>query len=93
VGRGLFCELGKGDVDFPAILAELKRMNYNGWIVVEQDVLPGMGSPKESAQRNRNIRRSDTSERMTRIWRMLADSYPRQSAQSASSAFHSILAS
>ncbi len=53
VGHGLFCELGKGDVAFPAILAELQHMNYQGWIVVEQDVLPGMGSPKESAARNR----------------------------------------
>jgi inosose dehydratase len=53
VGHGLFCELGQGDVDFPAILAELRAMNYTGWIVVEQDVLPGMGSPKESARRNR----------------------------------------
>ena len=58
VGLGLFCELGTGDVDFPAILAELKRMNYSGWIVVEQDVLPGMGSPKESAARNRAYIRS-----------------------------------
>jgi inosose dehydratase len=58
VGHGLFCELGKGDVDFPAILAELRAMNYNGWIVVEQDVLPGMGSPKESARRNRAYIRS-----------------------------------
>ena len=24
-----------------------------GWVVVEQDVLPGMGAPKESAARNR----------------------------------------
>ncbi len=53
VGHGLFCELGKGEIDFPAILEELTRMNYSGWIVVEQDVLPGMGSPKESAARNR----------------------------------------
>ena len=53
VGLGLFCELGKGDIDFPAILAQLEAMNYSGWIVVEQDVLPGMGSPKESAARNR----------------------------------------
>ena len=58
VGLGLFCELGQGDVDFPAILAELKRMKYCGWIVVEQDVLPGMGSPKESAARNRAYIRS-----------------------------------
>jgi inosose dehydratase len=58
VGHGLFCELGKGDIDFPAILAELRAMNYGGWIVVEQDVLPGMGSPKESAARNREYLRS-----------------------------------
>ena len=54
VGHGVFCELGQGDVDFPAVLAKLYELNYQGWIVVEQDVLPGMGSPKESAQRNRN---------------------------------------
>ena len=58
VEHGVFCELGKGSVDFPAVLAELRRMNYNGWIVVEQDVLPGMGTPKESAQRNRDYLRS-----------------------------------
>ena len=53
VRNGIFCELGKGDVDFPQIKAELDRMGYDGWIVVEQDVLPGMGKPRESAQRNR----------------------------------------
>lgn len=52
VGNGVFCELGNGDVDFPAFLAELRHRNYDGWIVVEQDVLPGMGSPYESAERN-----------------------------------------
>ena len=52
VGNGVFCELGEGDVDFPAFLAELRKRNYDGWIVVEQDVLPGMGSPYESAERN-----------------------------------------
>jgi inosose dehydratase len=54
IGQGVFPELGKGAVDFPAVLAQLKALNYEGWIVVEQDVLPGMGSPKESAQRNRD---------------------------------------
>jgi inosose dehydratase len=53
VGKGLFCELGKGEVDFAAIVRLLDEMNYDGWIVVEQDVLPNMGTPKESAQRNR----------------------------------------
>jgi inosose dehydratase len=35
----------------------LDRIGYNGWIVVEQDVLPGMGSPAESAARNRTFLR------------------------------------
>jgi inosose dehydratase len=50
---GLFSELGKGDVDFPAVVEWLRDHGYDGWIVVEQDVLPGMGTPKESARRNR----------------------------------------
>ena len=58
VEHGVFCELGQGDIDFPAILAKLNELNYQGWIVVEQDVLPGMGSPKASSQRNREYLRS-----------------------------------
>lgn len=53
VERGVFCELGEGDVDFPSILAALREVGYDGWIVVEQDILPGSGAPHESAQRNR----------------------------------------
>jgi len=53
VRQGIFCELGQGGVDFPALKAMLESNGYDGWIVVEQDVLPGMGSPKESAGRNR----------------------------------------
>ena len=52
IDNGVFCELGKGDVDFPTFIAELRKRNYDGWIVVEQDVLPDMGSPYESAKRN-----------------------------------------
>lgn len=58
VGHGVFCELGRGDVDFPAVVQTLKDIGYQGWIVVEQDVLPGMGTPKDSAQRNRDYLRS-----------------------------------
>jgi len=57
-GHGVFCELGKGSVDFPAVLAALREVGYDGWIVVEQDILPGMGDPKESARRNREYLRS-----------------------------------
>lgn len=53
VGNGIFCELGKGDVAFAQVKAELEKIGYDGWIVVEQDVLPGMGKPRESARRNR----------------------------------------
>ncbi len=58
VGKGIFPELGQGDVDFPAVLVELEKIGYDGWIVVEQDVLPGMGAPLESARRNREYLRS-----------------------------------
>lgn len=58
LGHGVFSELGKGDVDFPAVLQQLRAMPYDDWIVVEQDVLPGMGTPKASAQRNRDYLRS-----------------------------------
>jgi inosose dehydratase len=54
VRRGIFCELGRGYVDFPAIIASLRDNGYRGWIVVEQDILPGMGTPRESALRNRD---------------------------------------
>jgi inosose dehydratase len=51
--HGIFCELGKGCVDFPGVLRRLADWNYPSYMLVEQDVLPGMGSPKESARRNR----------------------------------------
>ena len=53
VQRGIFCELGQGSVPFQAIADRLTQRGYEGWIVVEQDVLPGMGSPLHSATRNR----------------------------------------
>lgn len=51
--HGVFCELGKGAVDFPGLLRWLAAHGYQGYTLVEQDVLPGMGSPKDSARRNR----------------------------------------
>jgi inosose dehydratase len=54
VRSGIFCELGKGEIDFGQVKQRLEKQGYQGWIVVEQDVLPGMGKPKESALRNRN---------------------------------------
>jgi inosose dehydratase len=53
VEQGVFCELGRGQVDFAALLALMKEQGYRGWVVVEQDVLPGMGSPLKSARQSR----------------------------------------
>jgi inosose dehydratase len=52
---GIFSELGKGGVDFRAVVRWLDEHGYDGWAVVEQDILPGMGTPKESARRNREF--------------------------------------
>jgi inosose dehydratase len=38
--RGVFCELGTGDVDLEGFFDELARSTYSGWIVVEQDMVP-----------------------------------------------------
>lgn len=39
-GQGIFCNLGKGDVDFPAVRAELLKAGFEGWCTVEQDCDP-----------------------------------------------------
>jgi len=56
--HGIFCELGRGCVDFVKVLCWLKEQRYQGYVLVEQDVLPGMGAPKDSALRNREYLRS-----------------------------------
>jgi inosose dehydratase len=56
--HGIFCELGQGCVDFPKVLRWLKKERYDRYVLVEQDVLPGMGAPKQSALRNREFLRS-----------------------------------
>ena len=53
VAAGVFCELGRGCVDFSVLIDELNSGGFDGWAVVEQDILPGTGTPLESARRNR----------------------------------------
>jgi inosose dehydratase len=38
--RGVFVELGTGDVDLDAFFAALAASDYSGWLVVEQDRIP-----------------------------------------------------
>ena len=47
-----------GSVEFAEIARILDEKGYEGWVVVEQDVLPGMGEPKRSAAANRRYVRS-----------------------------------
>ena len=53
VKAGVFPELGQGSVDFPGLLKVLDSLNFDGWAVVEQDILPDTGAdPLASAKRN-----------------------------------------
>ncbi|MGC1260657.1 MAG: TIM barrel protein [Jannaschia helgolandensis] len=39
-GQGIFCNLGQGDVDFPAVRQILLDDGFDGWCTVEQDCDP-----------------------------------------------------
>ncbi|WDR04784.1 TIM barrel protein [Devosia rhodophyticola] len=53
-GQGIFCNLGKGDVDFPAVRDILLKNNFEGWCTVEQDCDPLGGTlPVKDAEANR----------------------------------------
>ncbi len=39
-GQGIFCNLGQGDVDFPAVRQILLDAGFEGWCTVEQDCDP-----------------------------------------------------
>ena len=50
---GLFCNLGTGSVDFPALRAALAEHDYSGWATVEQECDPeGSTSPLADARTN-----------------------------------------
>jgi inosose dehydratase len=56
--RGVFCELGAGDVDLPAFFEALEDGGYSGWLVVEQDWVPAPGNDvTEAAQAQARNRR------------------------------------
>ena len=44
--------------DFEEVKNELIKINYKGWIVVEQDIIHGMGDPKKYAIKNRKYLKS-----------------------------------
>ncbi|MGC8469108.1 MAG: TIM barrel protein [Acetobacteraceae bacterium] len=53
-GQGIFCNLGKGVVDFAAVRDLLLERGFSGWCTVEQDCDPAGGtSPLDDARANR----------------------------------------
>lgn len=53
-GQGIFCNLGKGDVDFSAVRQVLLDAGFDGWCTVEQDCDPTLDvSPITDATANR----------------------------------------
>jgi inosose dehydratase len=60
--RGVFCELGAGDVDVDGFLDGLRGLGYAGWLVVEQDTISSPGTPFDAVAaaqaRNRAFLRS-----------------------------------
>jgi len=58
-GQGIFCNLGEGDVDFPAVRQVLIDADFEGWCTVEQDCDPqGDTSPISDARTNREYLQS-----------------------------------
>lgn len=47
LAAGVFCPLGEGVVDLPAVLAALDDVGYEGYATIEQDRVPGSGSPRD----------------------------------------------
>jgi inosose dehydratase len=57
-GQGIFCNLGHGDVDFPAVRQIMLDAGFDGWCTVEQDCDPTLDvSPVTDARANRDYLR------------------------------------
>lgn len=59
VRQGIFSVLGQGEVDFPAVIREMLALGYDGWAIVEQDILTDdLDIPKQYSQANRDYLKS-----------------------------------
>ncbi len=55
VGQGLYCDLGRGIVDWGGFAAAIDQNDYQGWVVAEEDqiLVPGRQAPFDSNIQNR----------------------------------------
>ncbi len=59
VKAGVFCALGEGEVDFPAVKDKMLALGYDGWAIVEQDILTDdLDVPKRFSAANRDYLKS-----------------------------------
>lgn len=59
VQAGVFCNLGDGAVDFAGVIREARALGYDGWAIVEQDILVAdLDAPKRYSQSNRDYLKS-----------------------------------
>jgi inosose dehydratase len=56
--RRAFCALGEGDVAIDEVLAALQAIDYSGWLVVEQDIIPDPADPPGQAAREQAANRA-----------------------------------
>ncbi|MDD7465091.1 MAG: sugar phosphate isomerase/epimerase [Actinomycetaceae bacterium] len=57
IKANMFAPIGEGDIDFAAIVAELNKVNFDGYYVLEQDIMideepPAGAGPKLNAQKS-----------------------------------------
>ncbi len=55
--RGIFCEIGEGLVDFPAIFAILEQAGFSGWVLTETDVTQKPSALESATISRNNLRR------------------------------------
>ena len=55
IAAGVFCPLGQGVVDLPAVLAALAGAGYRGYATIEQDRVAGSGSPLDDLARSQRV--------------------------------------
>lgn len=54
--NGIFCEIGEGLVDFPAVFDLLRAANFAGWIIVETDVTQKSSAAESATISRQNLR-------------------------------------
>ena len=52
IEEGVFCPMGEGMVDVAGVIEALADVGYSGFATIEQDRVPGSGSPLEDLQRS-----------------------------------------